>query len=141
MLPVFPPSRYTFIMKGILLSFLLASILLTLSTLAGMTVFGMRGVMSHMDSDSCVSTDCPISNNTGETETGCLNHCLSVASSASTAVVPMPFTFVFLITAVALLLAEWIPTIRTIAFSNERWREGIGKLLLQQKLSTVILRD
>ena len=128
-------------MKRAFLSFLLASILLTFSTLAGMAIFGMHGVMTHMDSDSCIGVACPTSGDMGTTGTDCLDHCLSVASSVTTVVTPMPFAFVFLLVAVALLLAEWLPTISTYAPSIERWREGIGKLLLQQNLSTVILRD
>lgn len=128
-------------MKRVFLSFLLASILLTFSTLAGMAVFGMNGVMMHMDSDSCVGVACSTAGDMGTSGTDCLDHCLSVASSVTTVVTPMPFAFLILLAVVALLISEWSPVVSTFSPSLRRWREGIGKLLLQQKLSTVILRD
>jgi hypothetical protein len=127
-------------MKRAFLSFLLASVLLSFITLAGMTIFGMQGVM-HMDADSCMGVSCSTDGDTGTSGTDCLNHCLSVASSVTTVVTPMPFAVVFLLAVVVLLLAEWLSNLSIYAPSVERWREGIGKLLLQQKLSTVILRD
>lgn len=119
-------------MKRVLLSLLLASILLTFSTFVGMSVFGMNDTMMHTDSDSCMSVTCA---------TNCLDHCLSAASSVTTFVTPLPITFVILLVVVALAFSDRLPTAASFEPSFRKWREGIGKLLLQQRLSTVILRD
>lgn len=128
-------------MKRALLSFLLSSILFSFATLAGMAIFGMHGGGMFMGSDMCMGAACPETGDMEASGAECLEHCLSATSTATTVVTPMPFAFITFIAVVALLVSAWSPALSTSSPSLRRWREGIGKLLLQQNLSTVILRD
>ena len=116
-------------MKRAFLSFLMGSVLLAASTMAGMAVFGMSGTMSHADSPM------------GTSGVDCIEHCLSVASSVTAVAAPLPLTLVALILSVAILLSEWIPAAAFRQAVARHWREGIGKLRLRQNLSVVILID
>jgi hypothetical protein len=127
-------------MKRAFLSFLLTSIIFSFTTLAGMAIFGMHGDGMFMDSDSCMGAACPKTEGMETSGAECLEHCLSAAST-TTITTPMSFAFVTLIAVIALVVSEWSSALSTLSPSLRRWREGIGKLLLQQSLSTVILRD
>lgn len=117
-------------MKRALLSLLLASIVLTISTLSGMAIFGMHHEMG--------TETIPLASS----EADCLSHCLSTASSSTTAVAPLPHLFALL--AVAFVVHIYSTSIATLSLYRPpyfRLREHIGKLLRHRHLSTVILRD
>lgn len=101
---------------------LLATLLCTFTTLAGMTFFGTGHTDIHMDAS-------------------CLEHCLSDAASINTAVTPNLILPLLLFVAVSTwLLYVWRPTINPAKIVRfQRWRESIGRQLLHQKLSSVIL--
>jgi hypothetical protein len=129
-------------MKRAFLSFLLASILFSFTTLAGMAIFGMHGGGMMMGAETCISATCHDAGGMETSGAECLEHCLSATSTATAVVTPLPFALIVLIAAVAVLVFGWSPSpLSTFNPSLRRWREGIGKLLLQQNLSTVILRD
>ncbi len=129
-------------MKRILLSLLLASIILTVSTLSGMAIFGMQHGMTT-DGDSCGSAPCiTTATHPASSEADCLNHCLSTASSSTTAVAPSVLALTLL--AITFIVHASSPHAPTSSFPHSpffRLRESIGKLLLHRHLSTVILRD
>lgn len=129
-------------MKRALLSLLLASIVLTISTLSGMAIFGMHHEMgTKIDSCGflpCVTETIPLASS----EADCLSHCLSTASSSTTAVAPLPHLFALL--AVAFVVHIYSTSIAALSPYRPpyfRLREHIGKLLRHRHLSTVILRD
>ncbi len=127
-------------MKRVVLASILASVLLTFSSLGGMALFGMRGDM-HMAPVVCADQVCAPTAHVVPTGTECLDHCLTVASVFNTVVAPLPF--------VALLIVFFSFLLFSSSFSFSflspqiiyRFREGIGKLLLRRQLATVVLRN
>lgn len=120
------------------LSFLTVSLIILTTTFGGMVLFGMASVMD-MGHETCVGTDCGSAH--GATSgTDCLDHCLSTIPSASPAA-PFSLFVAFAISLVAFVLSTRLTSESRLAHRSRRWREGIGKLLQQQSLSTVVLRN
>ncbi len=102
------------------------SVLLFVSTLAGMT-FGfmnqmgmeMSGASAHMD---------------------CVSHCLAMASSFTNGIVSDLFVLLATVAFSVLFFSTRLPILLSEPIARIRWREGIGKYLRSQSLSTIILR-
>ena len=126
-------------MRRILLPFLAVLLALTTTTFAGMAFFGMEETMV-MDHGTCMGAACD--SMPGATSgADCLNHCLSAIPQANpTAPLSLFITLAAAFVAFIVSSALLADSDRFVARSR-RWREGIGKLLLQQSLSTVVLRN
>ena len=108
--------------------------------ISSLSIGGMMGGFGHsmqgtMDGD-CGLYSCPVSGN-GMQVAECVGHCLGVATTASTASsLGMVLAFV-----VAVLLAGSTGGRSAPTRSFARLDAFIGKFLLHQRLSTVVLRN
>lgn len=102
---------------------------------AGLAPAGRGGSMEA--SFSCLTASCPASGDDGMKTVDCIGHCLSVTASEFPASPILPALFVF---AFALLLAvqSLFPLVEDRA---RRFTDVIGRLLLRQRLATVVLRN
>lgn len=124
-------------MWRLLSSCIIASLVLVHASLISMTFFNMHHETSqgtHPCINNTCTTDLDIT-----TDTDCLTHCLSISSSIATVAIPPIMITLLLIGIYCFSQRSLVVTFSQ--FLRRRWREGIGKLLLQQNLSTVILRD
>lgn len=125
-------------MRRVFASFLAASIILLATTFAGMALFGMGAGMG-MDHGTCAGADChSMPHETSGTE--CLSHCLSLLPN-STPTLSFSLLASFVLALALVLVSGRLDAGTRLAPKLRRWREGIGKILLRQKLATVILRD
>ncbi len=86
---------------------------------------------------SCVFASCPTSGNNGMQDMDCVGHCLSAASTEFPA---SPVTPALTVVAILLFLAgqSLYPINQDRA---RRFSDVIGRLLLRQRLATVVLRN
>jgi hypothetical protein len=118
-------------------TFLIASVLFLATTFAGMAFFGMGTGGVQMEG-TCMGMSCG-SMDHGTAPSDCLDHCIGQVSPATT--VPVSTAIPLLLLLAFCLLADLpLPVGRFIPGAS-RWREGIGKFLRHQSLSTVILRN
>ncbi len=124
-------------MRRTLLSFLIASLVLFVTTFAGLAFFGMGSGMAT-DHGTCIGSVCD-SMPGDMSGMECLSHCLSAIPASSPAPL-FPFA-VFVLALLILFLHERLAEVGRVERVHPRWRSGIGKLLLHQNLSTIILRN
>ena len=129
-------------MQRVLVSFLLAAMLYMATTFAGMVLFGMGGQMAGMSAETCLLGQCASAAHAMDAAggLGCVSHCLSSAVPALAMPTPFVLSFVLFVAAAALFLFSSEFSKQVAPFFH-RWPEGIGKLLLRQKLCTVIVRN
>ncbi len=128
-------------MKRSIAQFLLATVLLTFSTFAGLSIFGLHGLSMTMDTNHCVGLDCHSMLGQASANINCLDHCLSAATPATTIISPVATTLILLFVVIVLLASTGSFASSTAWSPPNRWRHGIGKILLQRHLAPVILRD
>ncbi len=123
-------------MHRTLILFLSASIILLATTFAGMAFFGMGSEMA-MKHGTCIGSACD-SMPGGMAGMECVNHCLSTLPVSS----PVPLLSLAIVALVLLVffLREQLPEVGSVELVRHRWRSGIGKILLHQNLSTIVLR-
>ena len=126
-------------MQRIFASILLAAVLFVATTFAGMAFFGMDAEMMGMNPSMCTGMSCATSHNMDTHGVDCVGHCISAVTPAAATPVSIAISFILLVIAIAFFFTPAISNSSEPLF--QRWREGIGKLLLHQKLCTVILRD
>jgi hypothetical protein len=126
-------------MLSFLSSLIAASTLFVASTFGGMSIFGMHATMAAMDDGGCASSTCVSTHNMDVGDAACVSHCLSAAES--TTATPVPLTLALVVLVVVLISFASIISPETFPRAIERWREGIGKLLLHQHLAPVMVRD
>lgn len=123
-------------MKRVLPSFLLAVYLLVSLSFAGMAFFGMEATM-RMDM-TCMGAGCDPMDH-GASSEDCVSHCIAAVSPSSTLFMPIAMAL--------LVLAFFLRADAEVALGSrfapivQRWREGIGKALRHQSLSTIVLRN
>lgn len=138
MLSDFTIFGYTPVMRRALLSFMIASTILLATTFAGMAVFGMDSGAA-MNHGACMGSNCA-SMPGAMSGMECVNHCLSVVPTSSPA---SAFSFLLMLAVgiVAFFLSDWFIDESRSFTARRHWREGIGKFLLHQSLSTIVLRN
>jgi hypothetical protein len=129
-------------MRRLLASSLIITVLLFVITLAGMAVFGMQANMD-MGSQACTGATCAPMTDAGRTNDmaglDCINHCLAAAVVPMINTPPLVIAFALVLFAV-LIFGRTTVEIGAREFFLRR-REGIGKHLLHQNLSTIVLRN
>lgn len=106
-------------MRIALVAILAFTFFLLVSSFAGMSFFGM--------------------NHDAMTDIPCINHCLDVAQPDLS---PPVLTLIFLSLAVFVFSFHFFSEASCLfCFFRQHWRQAIGKFLLHQNLSTVVLRD
>lgn len=135
-------KRYHFIsMKWLGALLLTFAITLLATTFAGMAMFGMNTQMVGMDMDHCMSgSHCQQSNASDAGGMDCVNHCISATTTATTTSAAVVISFVLFLVSV-FLLQDGKKRHSKPLYALQRWREGIGKVLLHQQLAGVMLRD
>lgn len=126
-------------MQRIFASILLAAVFFVATTFAGMAFFGMDSEMMGMHPSMCTGMGCATGHNMDARGVDCVSQCISAVTLVAATPVSIAFSFICLVVAIAFFFIP--PIANSFESFFQRWREGIGKLLLQQKLSTVILRD
>lgn len=110
-----------------IVSILIGSVLLAFVTIGGLAVLGMEMGDSHMVSR--------------EGSVDCLEHCLSVASAASTGITSAIVSTIAFVILLALLSVAWQSSKMVSAASTNRWREGIWKRFHHRELAVVRIQD
>lgn len=106
-------------MRTTLVAILAFSFFLLVSSFAGMSFFAM----SHE-----AMMDIP-----------CINHCLDVVQPD---ISPPVLTLIFLTFAASIIFSRFFSEASPFfRFFRQHWRQAIGKFLLHQHLSTIVLRD
>lgn len=126
-------------MAGLIPKILVASVLFVASTFGGMALFGMgsdAGMAKPCAGQSCAAE---AGSDAGMTAAECVGHCLRAATPDASVPPAIAISVALVILAVSVLSAYSHVVIP--AFSSFRMRDGIGKLMLQRQLSTVVLRD
>lgn len=116
-------------MKRLVHLFIASALLLFVTTYAGMAFFGM--------SDDAMKT---MNHGAMTADMDCLDHCLAAVVPFTAATSSVAVAFVIMVAA-TFLLSAGIFSSASASRSLHRWREGIGKVLLRQRLASVILRD
>lgn len=123
-------------MRRLILSILIAAIAFLTTTFAGMAFFGMDGVM-NTGHGYCTGTGCDAMPH-DMSGADCIDQCLSSIPPSVPAAAPALALAIIL--TLALFFTE--ASIRTSFLpAAHRFREVIGKILLRQRLATVILRN
>ncbi len=116
-------------MRRALISFMSIVFLLFVMTYAGMAIFAAQGVMTDAAHHGPVAMGLD-----------CLDRCLSAVAPFTGAFSPL-FVTAFSFVAFIMTFVATTPNVGVVRFSAHRWREGIGKTLVRQELSTIILRN
>ena len=105
---------------------------------AGMAAGFAHQAHGSMEADfSCMIASCPASGSGVMQAMDCVNHCLAAASTG----VPVPPVVPALFTIVFLLLFAGRSLFPVVEDRARRFTDIIGRLLLRQRLATVILRN
>ncbi len=126
-------------MSGTISKILIAVTLFMAATLGGMALFDMGTDMGTGMPCADQSCDASLGSDAAMTGAECVDHCLRVASPDGS--VPAATSLSIALLVLILVRSFERPAIAVRAFASHRWRDGIGKFLLQQQLSTVVLRD
>lgn len=128
-------------MQRLAASLLALAITLLTTTFAGMAMFGMGAHAVGMETDHCMSGDhCEQSGTPDTSGMDCVNHCISATTTATTISASMVISFVLFVVFVFLSRNNNEQRSSPL-YAFQRWREGIGKLLLKQQLAVVMLRN
>lgn len=108
-------------------SILIASVLFAFATIGGLAVLGMDMGGGHMEP--------------GSGSVDCLEHCLSVASSASAGITSAAdFVLAFAIVSVLIAFAWKLPSVISKT-ADVRWRDDFGIRFRHRELAVVRIQD
>jgi hypothetical protein len=125
-------------MRKIVILMLAATILFALPAFVGSAMVGMGDGSMEKGMRPCIGSACPLM--PAAPAEGCLDHCLSAMAwfTAALPTAPLLATTMSIFFVVIFFATVCDPLVQT---EVHRWRNGIGKVLLRQRLATVILRN
>lgn len=127
-------------MNRFLSSFLIAAVIILVSTFAGMSVMHVQGD-GGTGASACIGDNCAAMPDMPASGMGCLVQCLSAIPSFADPGTTSAFAVALLIALLAVFSAGTLARVAVAGRFFHRWREGIGKIFLRRQLASVILRD